>query len=438
LALAGVFSRLGYAPGSVLAGWFRKPPPALVRSGLGNPSSRIEHLVIVMLENHSFDSYFGRYCKAPTGSEPTCVTGPECCEAAPETEPGAHANPVALTDSENGAFDPIHFSKCIEAGIHGGRMDGYVSTDVPGCGNPRNFAIAGLPEMRTYWDLASQYAMADRFFHPFAGASSANDMYYARAAYVFDDNEYGPPVLGRTCIDEKTRSYHDSTVAHLLIAAGVSWAVYIEGYLAMREATAKGLKCPAPPAECPAKSDAYPCTYDPSDIPFAYYPSLDLDHGPGRDFGNFAEDLSAGSLPAVSWVRPLGYKTEHPGDGTRITDGADFVRELFGKLTASKYAENTLLLITYDEGGGYFDHVPPPQAGPFDGKPYGVRVPFLALGNFARKNHVSHEVMEHSSIVRFIEWNWLGKRTGQLGTRDALVNNIGSLLDPERTGTPVP
>ena len=90
------------------------------------------------------------------------------------------------------------------------------------------------------------------------------------------------------------------------------------------------------------------------------------------------------------------------------------------------------------ESGGYFDHVSPPANSAVDGQPYGARVPLLAVGRFARQNLVSHTSMEHSSIVKFVEWNWLGARTGQLGGRDGVVNNLGSLLDPAQTGTPVP
>jgi hypothetical protein len=60
------------------------------------------------------------------------------------------------------------------------------------------------------------------------------------------------------------------------------------------------------------------------------------------------------------------------------------------------------------------------------------------MGKFAKQNFVSHVTMEHSSVVKFIEWNFLGKQTGQLGNRDTTVNNIGSLLDPAKTGTAVP
>jgi phospholipase C len=100
-----------------------------------------------------------------------------------------------------------------------------------------------------------------------------------------------------------------------------------------------------------------------------------------------------------------------------------------------------------DEGGGFFDHVPPPPAVPtkYDqddkGKPvpYGTRVPMIAVGPFARKGEVSHVVLEHSSIVKFLELNFIGpEAVGALGHRDAYVNNLGSLLEPLATGIVVP
>jgi hypothetical protein len=72
-----------------------------------------------------------------------------------------------------------------------------------------------------------------------------------------------------------------------------------------------------------------------------------------------------------------------------------------------------------------------------DSQPYGTRIPLLAIGRFARKNHVSHVTLEHSSIVALAEYVFLGK-SGQLGARDAVVHNLGSLLDPAETGVAVP
>ena len=79
----------------------------------------------------------------------------------------------------------------------------------------------------------------------------------------------------------------------------------------------------------------------------------------------------------------------------------------------------------------------PPATSAADHQDYGTRVPLLAIGRFARRNFVSHVTLEHSSIVRFLEWNFTGS-TGQLHARDAVVNNLGSLLDPAQTGVPVP
>jgi phospholipase C len=114
------------------------------------------------------------------------------------------------------------------------------------------------------------------------------------------------------------------------------------------------------------------------------------------------------------------------------------VSALIQQIEASAYGSSTLVLLTYDEGGGFFDHVAPPSTNSVDQKPYGTRIPLLAFGPFVRKNFISHVPMEHASLVKFIEWNWLGGKTGQLGTRDTTAANIGSLLDPHATGIAVP
>jgi len=195
---------------------------------------------------------------------------------------------------------------------------------------------------------------------------------------------------------------------------------------------------PARARDCPAASSGYPCTFDPGDIPFLYYSALLAKPSWMRDFSAFSGDLGKGALPSVSFVKTIGYKTEHPGAGTKLSVGVAATTQIIDQILASSYADKTLIILTYDEGGGYFDHVPPPPASGVDGKPYGVRVPTLAIGPFARKNYVSHVTMEHSSIVRFIEWNWLDGKTGQLGQRDTSASNLGSLLEPMKTSTPVP
>ena len=395
-------------------------------------ATNIKHLVVVIQENHTFDTYFGRWCTAPAGSKPTCTTGPACCEAGPDKEP-AGASPVVLDDAENGSFDPNHGQACELTEVNGGKMDQFVTGP---CGDPKNFAYAAPSSVATYVDLASKGALADRYFQPVVGASEANDLYFARASFVFADNSRVPNAIGKACYPPNVvlGEYTEPTIADLLVAAGVSWGFYAEGYKALKDANGT---CPAPDPKCPVTQvSGYPCAYDPGDVPFAFFPSV-RDTDAMRDYARFSADLGAGALPSVSFVKAIGYRTEHPGANITISAGMAFVKGVADAIAASAYAKDTLLLVTFDEGGGFFDHVPPPATNPADNHPYGTRVPMIAVGRFARKGAVSHVVMEHSSVVRFIEHNWLGA-TGQLGTRDVNVANIGSLLDPAETGAPVP
>jgi phospholipase C len=395
-------------------------------------SSAIKHVVVVVQENHSFDSYFGTYCTAPAGSAPTCTGGSGCCEAAPATEPGG-ASPVQLTDAANAAYSPDHSRACETLEVNGGAMNHFVSGS-GSCGQAGNFALASDADAATYRSWAQQYAIADRYFQPILGASSSNDMYLSTTTMMFIDNAYMPRAMGASCASSSPQvQYSGGSIGDLLSARGVSWAWYIEGYAS---AKAAGSSCAPVPADCPAQAGGYPCTYDPSDIPAAYFKGSVDNPLHMRDFAQLQSDLNAGKLPSVVFVKGLGYHTEHPGSGVTISAGEDFVASVFNAIQRSVHAPTTLMLVTWDESGGYFDHVAPPstRAG---WQPYGARVPLLALGPFARKNFVSHVTMEHSSIVRFIEWNWLGK-TGLLHQRDGSVNNIGSLLDPSATKVDVP
>lgn len=392
--------------------------------------------MIVIQENHTFDNYFARYCTAPVGSAPSCTQGPGCCEAGPARDPSG-ASPIVLDDTANAARDPDHTQACELAEAHGGAMDRYV-TGADACSDPRNFAYADPATVQPYWQLASAGALADRYFQPISGQSSANDMYLARAQFVFSDNNFKPDAIGQECsILPTTKSFPGPTIGDPLDGAGVSWAFYAEGYEAMMTAHGKGA-CPKAAPGCPFGVGIYPCVFDPSDVPFAYYASSADNPKVMRDYAGFAKDLHGAALPQVAFVKGLGFRSEHPGYGTTIGDGARFVEDVVDALAASDYAPDTLILVTWDEGGGYFDHVAPPGLGPVDGQPYGTRVPLIAIGPFAAAGTISHVAMEHSSIVKFIEWNWLAMQTGQLAGRDAQVANLGSLLDPAATGTAVP
>jgi phospholipase C len=402
----------------------------------GSGSTNIAHVVLIVQENHSFDSYFGRYCSAPSGSAPTCTQGPSCCEAAPSMDPSG-ASPVVLDDKENAAYDPNHTQSCELDEIDNGKMDRFVSG--ASCSDARNFAVAPASAVQPYWDLATQYALADRWFQPIAGQSSSNDMYFAVAHYVFTDNAVQPDTNGKGCTVPPTPTAQYSgktTVADLLVAAGHAFAVYAEGYAAMIGSTL----CPSPPSDCtmtPIPLPTPPCDYSPGDVPFEFYSQFADNPAYMKDLADLATDVQSEHLPSLSYVKRVQYRNEHPGYGTTISNGTAAVKDVLDLIAGSPYADDTLVLLTWDEGGGLFDHVPPPPTSAIDAQPYGMRVPTLAIGRFARQGTVSHVTMEHSSIVKFLELNFLG-HTGQLGGRDAQVANIGSLLDPAQTGIAVP
>jgi len=398
------------------------------------PASKIDHVVVIVQENHTFDSYFGRYCTAPAGSAPTCTQGPACCEAGPAQDPSG-ADPIMLDDAANGAFDPDHTQACELSEIDGGKMDRFVAG--AGCSDARHFAYATSSVAQPYLQLAHDGALADRYFQPLAGQSSSNDMYLVAARFVFKDNAFEPDAIGKECsFTPSTMEFAGPIIGDLLDGAGVSWSFYAEGYKDMVTAR-QGGACPVAPDACAFGVSIYPCVFDPGDVPIDYYANFRDDPRVLRDYAQLASDLSTGKLPQVAWVRGLGFHSEHPGARTTISDGTAFVTDVIQKIAASDYAPDTLVLVTWDEGGGFFDHVAPPPPGS-DGQPYGTRVPLIVVGPFANKGAVSHTTMEHSSIVKFIEWNWLSMQVGQLGGRDATVANLGSLLDPAKTGVAIP
>ncbi|KAJ3021205.1 UNVERIFIED_CONTAM: hypothetical protein HDU68_009761 [Siphonaria sp. JEL0065] len=385
-------------------------------------ASSIEHVIIIISENHSFDSYFGRYCQAPTNSNPTCNYGSKCCERGSDSIKGVY--PVTLTDNANKAYDPSHLAANEVCEINNGQMDKFIGSGGCGGSNDKNFAMANgtVGSASQYWNWAGQYAMADRFFQSAVGQSCKNDMYFARGAFVFEDNSKVPP--SDKCyipFASTVASYQDPTIADLLVQCNVSWTFFAE------ELTLNTL-----PAQC------YPNHYDPSDNPFEYYPSLRSSTKASSYFRPLTalyKDISVGTLPSVSYVKGLGINSEHPGIST-ISAGENLNAGIIDAILKSPtYNKSTIIIMTPDESGGFRDSVPPPPTSSVDNQQYGPRTPFVVVGNAVKKGgYVSHVQMEPASIIRFIESNFLDGQPGQLQTRDAVANNIGDLLDPALTG----
>ena len=166
--------------------------------------------------------------------------------------------------------------------------------------------------------------------------------------------------------------------------------------------------------------------------PLAYYANY-ADGTPGRaehlkDETEFLTAARAGRLPAVAFVKPLGELNEHPGY-TNVLSGEQHVVELLRVLRASPEWTHTAVIITYDENGGFWDHVPPPvmdRWGP------GTRVPTLVISPYARHRYVDHTLYDTSSILALIEHRFGLK---PLGTRDAAANDMHNAFDFSQSTT---
>jgi phospholipase C len=155
-----------------------------------------------------------------------------------------------------------------------------------------------------------------------------------------------------------------------------------------------------------------------------------------RPISEFIADASAGTLPNVAYVDP-NYTAANSDDfhpPADIRNGDAFLAGVYRAVTTSPAWSSTLLIITFDEWGGFFDHVPPPPApippaeraaGNLDGL-RGFRIPTILVSPFARRGAVESRVYDHASILRMIEWRW---SLEPLTSRDANANNLAEALD---------
>jgi phospholipase C len=356
--------------------------------------SKIRRTVIVLQQGRSFDHHFGHYCQAPAGSEPKCTMGAACCEAMPESIPGAAAcHPVDPTLDDH---IPEDSPLCLLEKINGGAMDRFAMSTLEGCGHPRDFACLRADTagpMAAYHRFAREGALADRFFQTLVGSWDLNLIYF-----------------GSTAFGEDLSSQGGEPITALLAARHVPWALYLGD---------------------PVKDSYMQSTPNHYDARWSHFRWLD----------ELMRDIQREQLGSVTVVIPPLPLSEAAGAGPPQR-GAELLTTIVDALGSSPYRDDTLILIGYLTAGGFFDHVaPPPTPSRSDDpypNPYGPRVPLLVVGRFAKVNHVSHVPLEISSITKFLEWNWLGGKTGQLGGRDNWVNNLGDLLEPSVTVTAVP
>jgi phospholipase C len=358
------------------------------------PNTPIEHFIVLMQENHSFDNYFGTYPGADGIPPGTCMP------VDPADPSSGCVRPFHIGDKDVEMADPDHSSRTHQAQYNDGRMDGFVHAL-----NQRNqdgrlaMGYYDGRDLPYYWNAADEYVLFDRFFTSAARGSFTNHVYWVSAAGGHGEDSTTAEGLGDL-----------PTIFDSLQESGISWKFYVQNYnpeITYRTVDDYPGNRASQVVWVPLLN--YPRYIDDPEL-FSHIVSLD----------EYFDDLQRGTLPAVAYMVPSG-PSEHPPQSP--SPGQTFVRTLINELMRSDAWESSAFLWTYDDWGGWYDHVPPPQV---DEAGYGFRVPALLVSPYARRGYIDSTVLDFTSILRFVEDNW---NLEPLTERDANANSIASAFD---------
>jgi phospholipase C len=322
----------------------------------------IQHVIVVMKENRSFDHLLGGLAAL----QPDAETPP-----AGFTNPDPHGSPVAPFHLHTTclAQDPLHQWNAMHDEVDGGAMDGFATTEGANAGTD-GWDVLGYydqTDLPFYYWLASTYALADHYF------PSVQSGTYPNRDYLLLGTSGGVYSTGFTIWPDPTlRSIFDE-----LDDAGVTWGVYAD-----------------------AGDEPFEGALDDPD----HYWTPQHVYGTTDDL---LAQLAGGTLPQVVFIDAReGVSDEHPPADVQV--GEAWTRRLYEAVVASPAWSSTVMLLTWDEAGGYADHVAPPDgcvARPADTDFFelGPRVPLIAISPWARRHYVAKPVKEHTSITRFIE-----------------------------------
>jgi len=419
----------------------------------------VNHVVVLVLENWSFDSLYADFAgadglagamKAPPQIDPATgqayATLPETETHLPQGLPNApFALDAYLGPDQDTSLDLTTKFYQEQMQIHGGAMDRFVGVSAAKGLTMGYFHTVDLPLARE----AKKYTLCDRFFHGVYGGSLANHIFLVSAAMarfdgapasmkaVLDGNGApvpdpvsgklqdgpltpdgyvvntvysvnSPHVVPAVPPEQLLPSQTMPTIGDRLSDKGIDWAWYSGGWNA---AVAGG-----------APSDLFQYHHQ----PFVYFANY-ADGTPGRaahlkDEADFMAAAAAGKLPAVSFLKPDGVDNEHP-NYTDVLTGETHALSLINAVRNGPNWADTAIIVTYDENGGFWDHVAPPAG---DAWGPGTRVPTIVISPFAKKGFVDHTVYDTAAITALIERRW---GLAPLGTRDAAAADLSNAFD---------
>ncbi|MGH2679477.1 MAG: phospholipase C [Actinomycetota bacterium] len=363
-------------------------PATVVRAPTRWPIKRVLYL---MQENRSFDHVLGAI-PSLNGATTGNMLGQEVpLVRCPQWLPG----------------DLPHNYRAAHDSINGGRMDNFV---LPGFENPELAAVAAAyahsqlhrDDVPNYWHWAERYVVCDNFFASVPGPSYPNHLFFVAgdAGGIYDNPENAGAVP---------------------FPGGGKWKSWgcdarVDAFVKVLDADGR-LTTTRPCLGIPTVGDQF----EDAGIPWAFYSSQPYQSGyiwnayaafPSirqtelwtrriRPVDHLIEHIEADALPAVTWVTPRYELSDHPAWSS--SHAHNWLTEVVNAVMRSPMWEHTAIFITWDEWGGFYDHVPPPKV---DEIGLGIRVPMLVISPFAKEGYVDSEVGEFSSPLKFIQANW--------------------------------
>ena len=406
-----------------VAGTLTGAPAALAAGGI----HKIQHVVIIMQENRSFDNYFGTYPGAD--GIPGLAGNPGKVPCLPD--PLRHRCQKPYYDTQDVNDGGPHDALAFQRDYNDGKMDGFVSSR-EGCTNaldPRD-CIADLSvdmmgyhdgrQIPNYWAYARNFVLQDHMFEPVASWSLTSHLYLV-SEWAAQCAQVGNPFSCKNNIElpglptdigpahSTAPDYAWTDLTYMFDRHDVSWGYYIKQ---------------GPEPDCETAQQF--CTYKPQSArtPGIWNPLPNFDTvrdddqlGNIRDVSRFYKAARAGRLSEVSWVIPNGIVSEHPT--SRISAGQSYVTGLINAIMSGPDWKSTAIFLTWDDWGGFYDHVRPPQV---DANGYGFRVPAMVISPYARRGYIDHQQLSFDAFAKFIE--------------DDFMNS--ARLDPKTDGRPDP
>ncbi len=376
LALAAGCSGGPSAPDSRLGGVM-----PVTSASLGNPvGTYIKHVVVIIQENRSFENFFASYpgADAPMSGKAGATTVPLHEITFDDGPDMKHDWQSSMTDWDNG------------------KMDGFARAGKTGSREYAAYAYVERALIAPYWTMARRYVLADHMFPTEFGGSftghltlvaGTDNLTPEKAEVNYPDAQPydcdSPPGTTSSTVNRKRQLGHFgpfpcfdqfNTMAQTLDGAGVSWKYYATKLLDAGQ-------------------------WEPFEaIKYVRY-GADWSHDIIAPQTKVLEDPSRRRLASVSWVSPSREDSDHPGVN-HPSLGPEWVASVVNAIGESSYWKSTAIIVLWDDWGGWYDNVPPPQ---LDFRGLGIRVPCLIISPYVKRGYVSHTQYEFGSILKFIE-----------------------------------